>query len=510
MTEKERTDFHWRAFKLSTWLSNNYNLMFVGILILAFVIRLYLFYLTKDTIVWWDGAEYMLRAKAMVFDTPITGWRTSREIIFPLIIAGFLKLGFKEMSIRFLQILISTGTVAMLYITVQKVFKNGKMAIIASAFMTFAWLHLFFTTKILLYQWPCLIFLVVIYTFWRGYIDKENKYLWLCAIVSSIGMQIYFSTAFVIVGIFLFLLYKEGFKFFKNKKIWKALLIFILVLTPYMLYSQATFGFPIPRMVQGAEVLSHDKGAGLSGIFDYVKILPYRMGWVAISFAGLGLLFFIFELYIRRKLIFKHNNRVLDNYVLIFLCLLVPFAMYTWVAIASGFYDGFILGTFPLIFIFAASSMSKISDHLSKYNKIIGIVFVIILLGVSANYNYNMVKDTIIPRVDAYVPLRDAGLWLKDNTDINAIVYSTSVPQVTYFSERYGIRVPDTSELMDAEIISITQPSYYMVSIYERQHQKWLFSYADDHKLTPVYVSFLDEAKTKPAVIIYELKESIT
>ena len=57
-----------RKEKIINWLKKDYNLYFVGILVLALVIRLYYFSLTLDQPLWWDEAEYMNMARAWAFN----------------------------------------------------------------------------------------------------------------------------------------------------------------------------------------------------------------------------------------------------------------------------------------------------------------------------------------------------------------------------------------------------------------------------------------------------------
>ena len=199
------------------WWKDKGNLIFIGILIAAFVIRFYFFILTRNQPLWWDESELMLRAKGMVFGTPITGWNIARELVFPFLISLILRIGLGELTIRFLQVLLSTFTIFMLYMVSKEMF-NKKIALIASFLMSFLWLHLFFTNRILLYIWPCLIYLLIIFFFWKGYVKKERKlYLYLFAISASLGLQIYFSTAFLLAGIFIFIIITERISFLKNK-----------------------------------------------------------------------------------------------------------------------------------------------------------------------------------------------------------------------------------------------------------------------------------------------------
>ncbi|MEM3074692.1 MAG: hypothetical protein QW727_02000 [Candidatus Pacearchaeota archaeon] len=53
-----------RKQKIKNWLSDKHNLVLFGILIFAFIIRLYYFALTKNQPLWWDEAEYMSAAKS--------------------------------------------------------------------------------------------------------------------------------------------------------------------------------------------------------------------------------------------------------------------------------------------------------------------------------------------------------------------------------------------------------------------------------------------------------------
>jgi len=61
--EKSDEKLEQRKTKIKSWLKNPYNLALVGLLIIAFAVRLYYFSITKDQAVWWDEAEYLLKAK---------------------------------------------------------------------------------------------------------------------------------------------------------------------------------------------------------------------------------------------------------------------------------------------------------------------------------------------------------------------------------------------------------------------------------------------------------------
>src|SRR3989339_561413 len=87
--------------KVFQWFKDNHNLILLSILVFAFAIRMYYFFMTTSQPLWWDEAEYMLKAKNIAFGTPDTGWWYGRPILFPVISALFLKIGLGEIGLRF-------------------------------------------------------------------------------------------------------------------------------------------------------------------------------------------------------------------------------------------------------------------------------------------------------------------------------------------------------------------------------------------------------------------------
>jgi len=97
-----------RKEKIQNWLKNPYNLALVGILIFAFAIRIYYFVMTKSQPLWWDEAAYGSLAKNFILDgrwsdTYLIQHETFiRPLLFPILWAALLKIGFGEIGVRFL------------------------------------------------------------------------------------------------------------------------------------------------------------------------------------------------------------------------------------------------------------------------------------------------------------------------------------------------------------------------------------------------------------------------
>lgn len=491
--------------RIVNWFSDKKNIYFLLILAAALIIRLYFFYMTQTQPLWWDEAEYGLRAKAFAFGTPITGWAPEREIIIPLLFAFVLKLGGTEVSLRLLQLLVSFATVFMTYIVISKL-TSKTVGLYASFGMAFFWLHIFFTQRVLLYMWAPLFFLVIIYFFYTGYLNSNKKHLIAFAVLASIGLQVYFSIGFLLFGIFIYLLLIEGFSLFKNKKAWTVLAIFILVLAPYMIYAQSTYGYPVPRIAIGYTATTQEPGAGISGLLAYVNMFPSRVGWTFTILSFLGMMYFLFNfaLGFGIKGYLKKNK----NWLLVFTTFFITLLFYTLYGVIGGsgtFYDAFILPVFPFAFAFAGLFLDRIHKYFSKYGKIFALVLVIVLLSSHAYQGLVGANNSIKGKFTSYDSVKFAGIWIQEHSNPDDKVISRSVPQNTYYSERETHTYPKTEEEFIALLEEI-KPKYIVDSVWESTAQ-WIHEYPSKNpdKVNLVQAYFFDEQKTQPSLAIYEV-----
>jgi hypothetical protein len=494
-----------RRNRIKEWFKNPHNLLFILILISGFIIRLYYLYITKNQALWWDEAEYGLRAKAFAFGTPITGWASERELIVPIIFSFFLKIGGTEIILRIIQILISTATLAFTYFFLSKT-SSKNVAIIASCGMAFFWLHLFFTERILLYLWAPLLFLLISYFFYTGFIHEKKRDLYLFAVFASLGLQTYFSVGFLLLGLGIYLLVIYKLEIFKMKKTWIVLGIFILIITPYAIYSQLTYGFPIPRMATGFKAATQEQGAGFFGLFAYTNMFPSRIGWIFTILIILGLVNFIYEFFLGFGL--KENIKRNENWLLIFSCFFIPLFLYTLYGVIGGsgtFYDAFILPVFPFAFAFAGRFLDITYKLLKKYNKYLSIIIILLILFFQVYNSLQNADNHIKASVQSYNSVKSAGLWVKENSNSNDVIVGRSIPQLTYYSERQTYDFSINSSLFQ-EFIQSKKPIFVIDSIWENT-QPWIHQFLQENNKTfsPVIAYFLDDKKTQVSLIVYKV-----
>jgi hypothetical protein len=172
---------------------------------------------------------------------------------------------------------------------------------------------------------------------------------------------------------------------------------------------------------------------------------------------------------------------------------------------------------FPLLIAMlpmTAKGVTSFSDYTASYlgSKKFKYVFIIliVLLGVYTQIHH---ADAIIKlKLSSYSPVRESGLWLKENSNPNDIIVSASVTQHTYYSERkiedYYIDETHNETLFDEEIKKI-KPRYIIVSVFEPVFTpQWAYEWPQKHNdtIVPVQAYFENNNQNQPLLIIYEFK----
>ncbi len=245
--------------KLFGWVEDNYDKVFLGVLLVSFIIRLYIFFQTMNQPLWWDEADYLSAGKKWGLGLNIRDiWYYRRGFFLPLFFALFFKVGFGETAIRFIEVIFSTGIIAVSYFLIKDMF-NKKLALFTSISLSLSWIILFFTGRILSDIPSAFFILLSLLFFWKGYVLKQgNKFLYLFGLFFAIAIlsrmqMLMFAPAFLI-----FVFIKEKFKFIKNKQLWITFGIFFIIMIPQFIMYSSHYGNPI------ADMASHYLGIGSS------------------------------------------------------------------------------------------------------------------------------------------------------------------------------------------------------------------------------------------------------
>ena len=492
--------------KIITWLKDPYNLTFFLIICIATLIRIYFLALTKNQPLWWDEAEYLSIANEWSIGVQIDEFPL-RPMFLPFIAFTLFKLGFTEFSLRVTEILFSIASIILIYLLTKKLF-NKPIALISSILMSVHYLNLFFSFRILT-ELPSLTFWIAsLYLFWLGYIKKESKhYIWLCGFVAALGVLMRFPVGIIALVFLIYLIITEKLNFLKNKDLWITAVIFLITLTPYIIFSLTSYG-NIPILSAG-EVYPHK-----NLLKDYINIFPLyfnspipilnklaNLFQITLIIFIVGFIYKLFRLIVGFNLI--KSSESLKRDILILLSIILPFLYFTFYF--GIFDDRYQIFMFAGAFIIISEIFYRLYKLISPINKYVAFAIILILLVTSANAQLSISSQKIREKIDSYKALKDAGLWIKQNSNKEDVILSSAVPQTTYYSERRTIGLGFSSEEEFMNKIKEIKPRFLELSILEKSPD-WMYATPQKHNSTfkPVYAILADDNKNL-ILAVYEI-----
>lgn len=469
----------------------NRKLILVFILALALEAYFFSLVITGNQTEWWDSAEYLLKAKSMAFGTPSTGWAEHREILPALLWYPFFKFGLGEIGIRIFMAAVGLFGVYIAYLLGRDYF-NETVGLLTSFLMSVWYLYYFYMNRLTMYVFAPVIFMSAMYFFWRYYKFKETKKLYFSFLIMGLGIMVYYSSAFAVFVVGLFFLTTDR-QFFKNKHIWLAGLVTLLALSPYFIYSQLTFGFPLPRLADTAEAAATQTGAPfLQGILAYPKLIPYMLQPVLFAVFMLALVL-SYKLFIGFDMLVKGNLVEERPRLFLFYWILIPMAIYTWTVLklAGGtvVMPEYIMIIFPAIFMLISDAINRTYEFIAQKQKMVAVVIIALVLISGAYFQLSLADNTFKSKLYSFGEVRDASLYIKDHSEKTDFVVTSSVPQMVYYSERDAIGMStggteDTIEQFAAKVATY-KPKYLFWSKYE-VYPDWTYNYVMQNNLTVV------------------------
>ncbi|MBT3394979.1 hypothetical protein HOA59_02145 [archaeon] len=422
--------------KLKKIVSNKYNILFFMIFLFAFIIRLK--YFNMNSAIWWDEAEYLSMAKHWSHSIPFE-IHFVRPVLFPFIASIFFKIGLGEFSLRVFELFTSMVTILLTYLIGIQLY-NKKIGLIAAFLSSISYLYLFYTARLMTELPSLTLWLLSFYLFWRGYVQKKSKYnLWLMGVAVGLSILMRFPTAIIAVVFLCYVLLKEGLKFIKNKDLWISVVISVLVMLPYFIWYYFRFG--------GIGILEPSQYFEHSFLFiDYLKLLPahYLFSPIFGNFHAFMLFFIIGVLTIFSDLIFGYGNiRRIKKLRRHFVVVLLFFVPYAYFSTAWGVEPRYFIYSLPAVFYIVAIGTLIFYNFLKKYNKHVAISLILVLFVLGSYQHLTLTNNSIISKKDSYLPVKEAALWMKEHSNERDIIYTSSHPQVAYYSERETYKFPE-------------------------------------------------------------------
>lgn len=465
--------------KAKGFLERNELAILICLVIFALLIRLYYFWFTLHQAVWWDEGEYLSTAKSWILGIPYD-INPQRPPLFQFLAAIAFKIGLGEPFVKFAFVLIpSVLLVASIYFLGKEMFSR-ETGLIAALLASVSWTFLFWSARVQPDFFSMFFSVLAVYYMWR-YWKKPQTHL---AVISGvlIAISFYFKISGLLVPMifFVFVLLKDRAQAFTNKDYYYCALAFIITLIPYFIWSYATFGTPTAFTSGYIEPVAKETPFGWYNLRFYYSLtegLTFALFIIGLVFA---LRFILYA-----DIMIKEKKRFFDPYIFCLVSFLVISAFYIFHIKNTD--DRWVFLWLPFIFFIVAEAILLIYRILLPHNKSIAAISAVLLLLLCGYAQYSHADSLIKLKASSYAPVREAGIWIKDNSVPGDKVISISYTQTVYYTERNVTNYPLTNKNVTPEdldyFILTNNPRYLEVSIFE-PHPSWLFSYAQQGDMT--------------------------
>jgi len=426
-----------------------------------------------------------------------------RPILFSLIIAGFFKISQTEFLPRFLILIFSILSVPGTYYFGKELY-NKKIGLLAAFMMSFFYMGLFFSFRLLVELPSLTCFIFAGFFFWKYFKNNvDKKSLYLAAIIIAIGTLFRLSSALLLFAILIYVLITEKLKCLRKKEYWIAALIFILILSPYIIWGYLQFnGFVITQAGAWNAAKENQISTGITILKNYLVLFPTYLSWPLLITFILGITTF-YKLILGFDLLLKKGDKRLKRDLFILLLFIIPLVLASFSV--SHNENRYILNAFPAIFIIASMIIIAGYNFIKKKNKFFAGLALMVLMIFIFNFQFQSTESLIKGKLSSYSQVKDAGQWIKENSNPLDIVATSSAPQMVYYSERRVIGFPETKEEFDTQLELNLNIGFFIVSLLE-QSPEWVYGYPQEKNLTVVKAYFVDPQQQQPILIVYELK----
>ena len=501
-----------RLKKVKNWFKKPSNIALFLIILLSLTIGLR--YFNINSTVWWDEADYVAGAKYFSgMKNTNYAFDPHRPIGMHVLWGIIFFLGGGESLAHFTVFIFSMLLVIFTYLLGKEMF-NKTVGLIAAFMISTFWLQIFLTSRLLVVMPGVSLAIMSLYFFWKGYIkNKGNRYLALFSIFLALSFLSRAQSLLAILLVGCFIIITEKHRFLKNKKFWIILIVGFLVLLPYLLFLQfSPLSGESVLGKKGIGGLIEFKGRttgliGLKGVIDMAKAFPRILTFPYFIISLFSLIVFSTLFLFLDKTLIKSYRRFYPHLFLFMWTFGFIIHIAAFVRPIGYIEPYYLFYSFPTLFIAAGAGIKFTYNFLKKNYSILSKIFVIVIMALllfAAYTNITSAHKNILSKKDSYLPVKQAGEWIKENSDEKDVVFTMSAPQTIYYAERKVYRFSRLNQTEFGLLIEEHKPKFFIVSIFEK-HPDWAYTYPQEHNDTLVPVQAYQQ-NGQPVLVIYEFK----
>ncbi|MEK6915188.1 MAG: glycosyltransferase family 39 protein [Nanoarchaeota archaeon] len=443
----------------------------VGIVLLilvALIVRIYYLFITADQTMWWDEAEYMSTAKSWALGVPYD-INPQRPPLFQLLAALFIKVGFGEVALKFLLVVLPSVALVIAVYYLGKELYGKKIGFISAALTSFIWSLLFWSVRFQPDFFSVTLQVISCSFFWKFIKFEKNKYALYTGLFVAAGFYFKISALLVPLSMVVFAIYYEGFGLIKKKNYWLILGSFIMGMIPFMIWQLVMFGNPLAFAPSYSGDFNEGRELGWM-VLDFYYSFPQALMFV---FFLISLVAFIGKTLLSADLIVKDKSLRKDSSMFSFIVLLIVALFYIFY-IKGTIEDRWVFLVIPFILLFSAKTIENLYIYLHKHSKNIAILIISIMFLIFLFYQVNYATAIINNKKESYSPVKESSVLIRQNSEIIDKILSVSYTQTTAYAEREVITYAKLSIENFTKILKEEKPKFIIASILEPHHPDWM------------------------------------
>ena len=337
----------------------------------------------------------------------------------------------------------------------------------------------------------------------------KTKFMILAGLFTGLAFLIKLQALLVIIIFGVFSVLYDKFRFLKRKEFWYMPIVFFITIFPYLIWNFFRYGSFLAFSSGYTQSVTSNTTPFAWNMLNFVLVYTE---WPYFILFLIGITLSIFKLILSMDLVFKNKEKSAYADIFSIVAIIVVLSFFIFYIRIKTAEERWLYLMAPFIFLFAGNSCTYIYDLIKKYNKIIATMFVVIILFIGGYYHINHADQIIEIKKETYLQVKQAALWMKENTKEGDKIFSISFPQTQYYSDRETLSYwpphsgYNTSEEF-AKWLDKEKPKFLTISLFEN-HPEWIVPIVENKtdKFLPVQAYFLDPEQKQLALVIYEVK----
>ncbi len=418
----------------------------------------------------WDESEYASIARSVLSDgrySANNASQTGRLPIYPLSIAvAFALFGVSYEVTKVPGIMFALLSIFMVYFFVGRCV--DKKTAIVSAFLIAA-TPLFFTLTLntLTDVTFCALFFISAMFFYMG-VNEDRRYFYLTGIFLGLSFLTRYNTAlFALVAVvyLVYLWFKDRSKVYvvlKSKHTYFSLILFFVVLAPWMLYVQAETGDAIGGLMDAQNRMSGYDVASFPWYYYFV-LLPRVLSMPVFLLFLLGVAYVLYK---------RKNFGVFC--LVFFLVNFAYFSQFGWKE------ERMMVSWIPFMVVFSGIGLMKVvypwlKRDLKSKQLALGVCALVVLLSGYLNYTGVVAPKLQHGTAIGYPSLIQASSFVDEMSGQDESIVGASIPQYFWYANRITYGYPrDAKALLD--LLDGGDVSFVLINNYERNQPQYVLS----------------------------------